>query len=78
MPLYRFHIFDEDHTIDGEGQDLANLDAARTNAIQGARGMMADELRTRGRIDLTHWIEIEDEEGEMTVMTFGDAIKITP
>jgi hypothetical protein len=76
LPRYRFHVFNDDHTIDGDGRVLPDLDAARAYAVEAARGIMAEELRTKGEIDLRHWIEIEDEKGDMTVVTFGDAVTI--
>ena len=78
VPRYRFHVFNNDHTIDDEGKTFPNLPAARVYAIDCARGIMADELRIKGAIDLSHWIEIEDEEGEMDVVPFGEAIQIKP
>ena len=76
LPWYRFHVFNDEHTIDCDGTELRDLDAARAFAIKGARGIMADELQTKGEINLSHWIEIEDENGDMTVVTFGEATKI--
>lgn len=76
MPCYLFHVFNHDRTVDAQGKVLADLDAARAVAVEGARSIMADELRTEGRIDLSDWIEIEDENGDMTVVKFGDAVKV--
>lgn len=76
MPRYRFHVFNDDHTIDGQGRDFPDLTAARIYAIDCARGIMADELQMKGEIDLSHWIEIEDEQGEMDVVPFGEAVTI--
>ena len=76
MPRYLFHIFNDNEAKDFEGKELLNLNAARDVAIEGARGIMADQLQTDGFIDLNHWIEIEDEAGEMTVVTFGDAVTV--
>ena len=78
MPHYRFHVFNDDHTIDADGSILADLGAAQKWAIAAARGIMADELKTKGKIDLNHWIEIEDENGDMTVVSFGDAVTVRP
>lgn len=77
MPVYRFHIFNDDHTLDGVGKDLPDLAAARAVAIMGARDIMATEIRTRGQIDLNHRIEIEDPEGVVTVVTFADAVRVS-
>lgn len=38
---------------------------------------MGHEVQTRGAIDLTDWIEIEDDEGDMTVVTFSEAVTVT-
>lgn len=78
MPRYLFHVFNDDQTTDVEGQVLPDLDTARTMAVQAARAIMADELQTRGKIDLRHWIEIEDEAGNMTVVAFYEAVTIRP
>lgn len=76
MPRFRFHVFNDDHTVDGVGKEFADLEAARAFAIDAARGIMADELRSKGQIDLRHWIEIEHENGDMTVVTFADAVMV--
>lgn len=76
MPHYRFHVFNDDHTIDRDGKMLQDLDAARGWAIKAARGIMADELKAKGHIDLNHWIEIEDENGDMTVVLFNEAVTV--
>ena len=73
---YRFHVFNDQQTIDREGKVLADLDTARAFAIELARRIMADEIKTSGQINLGHWIEIEDEHGEMDVVPFGEAIRI--
>ena len=77
MPLYKCHVFNDDHTVDRLGQQLADGDAARTIALSSARQIMAHELMTGRPINLCHWIEIEDEGGEMTVVSFREAIHIT-
>ena len=77
MPLYKFHVYNDDHTVDRLGQHLADDDAARTTALGSARQIMAHELMGGRTINLSHWIEIEDEDGEMTVVPFRDAIDIT-
>ena len=74
MPRYRFHVFNDDHTIDDQGREFLNLNQARSYAMNCIRGIMADELTSRGEINLKHWIEIEDELGDMHVVTFGEAV----
>ena len=77
MPQYRFHVFNDDHTIDDQGREFLNLDQARSYAINCIRGIMADELTTDGQIDLKHRIEIGDEQGHMHVVPFGEAVTIS-
>ena len=76
MPRFRFHVFNDDHTVDLEGKEFANLDVARAFAGVAARGIMADELKSKGHINLSHWIEIEEDNGDMTVVAFGDVVKV--
>lgn len=78
MPRYKFHVYDDDHTIDYEGQEYPDLDAARTHAVKAVRRIMAEELALKGEITLSHWIEIEDETGEMNVVSFGETVKVNP
>lgn len=76
MPRYKFHIFNSDQTIDPEGRECPDLGAAKAHATDGARSIMAEEIRVKGEITLHHWIEIEDEQGEMHVLPFADAVTI--
>jgi Domain of unknown function (DUF6894) len=73
---YRFHVFHDQQTIDRDGKMLQDLDEARAFAIELARQIMADEIKMSGEINLGHWIEIEDEHGEMDVVPFGEALRI--
>jgi hypothetical protein len=56
--------------LDEEAQDLEGRIFAG-DAGKCARSIMGSELTSRGEITLSHWIEIETEEGEMHVVTFG-------
>jgi hypothetical protein len=76
MPRFRFHIYDDFQTQDVEGRQFSSAQTAHADAIQGARGIMADELQTTGHINLSHRIEIEDEDGIRTVVMFGDAVTV--
>ena len=78
MPRYRFHLYNDEHTVDHEGRDFADFGAARIEALSNARELMASEIRTKGEIDLSHWIELEDDAGELVVVPFGDAVTVRP
>ncbi len=78
MPRFFFHVCNGNgFTEDEEGRDLPDLDSARSEAIKGARSIMADELQ-RGHLDLSSFIEIEDEAHNwLLTLTFHDAVRIT-
>jgi hypothetical protein len=76
MPRYRFHLYNDVHTVDHEGRDFADFGAARIEAISNARELMATDIRAKGIINLTHWIELEDDDGEVEVVSFGDAVTV--
>jgi hypothetical protein len=76
MPRYFFHIFNDETTMDEEGQELPNLKAARERAIKDARHLMTDSLRD-GRIELSHHIAVQDDKGRLLAdVKFGDAVAI--
>jgi hypothetical protein len=79
MPRYFFHLYNDIEARDEEGSILPDSEAARKKAIAEARNMMAVELQEKGAINLSHWIEVEDELGEtVAIVKFGDAVKINP
>jgi hypothetical protein len=78
LPLYRFHLYNDTETLDHEGRTFADLDAACADAVQSARSIMGSELASRGEITLSHWIEVETEEGDIHIVTFGDSVTINP
>lgn len=76
MSRYFFHLHDDLDTIDEEGAELADADAARAFAVQNARSAAAASVLS-GCLDLEHWIEVADEEGR-TVLTvpFAEAVQV--
>lgn len=78
MPRFRFHLYNTEETQDLEGRTFPDLDAAHADAIRCARSLMASDITSVGEITLSHWIELETEEGDMHVVTFGDAVTIHP
>jgi hypothetical protein len=76
MPRYRFHLYNDEETVDHEGREFADFPAARLEAISNARELMATDIRAKGIINLTHWIELEDDDGEVEVVSFGDAVTV--
>lgn len=77
MPRFRFHLYNDVETLDHEGREFADFAAARAEAIGNARDLMASEIRSRGEINLSHWIELEDDDGEVVIVCFRDAVTVT-
>jgi hypothetical protein len=64
MPKFFFHVRDSDGEIsrDDEGQELADLEAARAEAICANREMLGERLLHGGSLNHRQ-IEIADEHG---------------
>ncbi|MDB5691716.1 MAG: hypothetical protein JWO81_779 [Alphaproteobacteria bacterium] len=78
MPRFYFHLFNDVTTIDEEGQELSDNDAARIRAVKEARELMGETLR-QGRIDLSHHIAVRNDRDELVFdLKFGDAVQIRP
>ena len=76
MPRFFFNVYDERTTIDEVGQELPDLAAAREAAVEEARAILGDEARD-GRIDLSHRIEVEDEDRRpVLLLPFSAAVEI--
>jgi hypothetical protein len=60
VPRFYFHLFNDIEVPDEEGMELPNLDAARACAVEQARGMMGELVKSDARIVLDHRIDIED------------------
>jgi len=79
VPRYYFHLYDDIECKDDEGKDLPDLAAARDHAVSDARAIVAEEIQAKGEFSLSHWIEIEDESGEVVlIVKFADAVNIKP
>ena len=75
MPRYFFHVVEGTYILsDDEGSELPDLEAVRNDAVEGAREIMADDIRS-GRKPEDRTMLVRDENG-ITVLTlpFLDAI----
>lgn len=76
MPHYYFHLYNDIVSMDEEGVDLPDLEAARANGIREAREMMLETV-AEGRINFSHRIDIADESGAVVdTVTFAEAVKV--
>lgn len=77
MPRFYFHLHNDEVSHDEEGKELLNSSAARQQALSYARDMAAVTVR-EGHLNLSHSIEVTDQDGESVVtLPFRDAIRIT-
>jgi hypothetical protein len=77
MPHFFFDIHNGNGlTEDEEGRDLADDGAARAEALQGIRSILAEDVR-QGRLDLHGRIEVlDDARRPLFVISFGEALRI--
>ena len=76
MPLYFFNIYDDIVTVDDEGLELPNVEAARLHAVAGARDLIATQVR-HGYMIRSHWIDVADRQGQILFsVKFADAVDI--
>lgn len=77
MARYYLHINNGGgYSEDIEGQELADLDAARAAAIEGVRSLLSEEAR-QGQLDLSGKIEIADADGNiLLIVPFSEAVEL--
>ncbi len=77
MPRFYFHIRDGDTLIeDHDGSDLPDLEAARSEALAGARSILAEKVKA-GEVINGRRFEIVDENGELrAVLPIKAAIRL--
>jgi hypothetical protein len=78
MPLYYFNLFNDDVTMDDEGVELADVDAAQSHAVKEARAMAAETVR-HGHLTASHRIEFVDEHrNPVGSVRFDQAVDLRP
>jgi hypothetical protein len=79
MPHYRFNIHNGNGlTRDEEGRELPDSEAARAEALEGIRSILAEDV-LQGRLDLHGRIEVMGEREELLfVISYADALQIDP
>jgi hypothetical protein len=76
MPRYFFHLQNDIHVHDEEGQELPDDGAALDAAVKFARDMASHSVR-EGHLALSHFIRCAADDGrEVGVVRFADAICI--
>ena len=79
MPVFHLHIVTPSELIqDEEGFMFPDLEAARREAIRGARAPLSAEVLS-GEMDLRQQISIHDEAGRhLSTVRFEDVVRVTP
>ena len=77
MPHYFFSFRDGGELRDDMGMDLPDDEAARDEAVRGARSILADTVKD-GRLPLSATVGVEDEEGNRLFdVVFKETVEIS-
>lgn len=79
MPHYRFNIHNGNGlTEDREGRTLPDAEAARAEALQGIRSILAEDV-LQGHLDLHGRIDVLGEgDKALFAIPFAEAVRIDP
>lgn len=78
MPLYFFNVYNDVVTLDDEGAELADDQAARAHAVKAARSLAADTV-SQGHLAAHHYIEIVDKDRKpVATVRFDEAVDLRP
>ena len=76
VPHYFFDLHNDIEVIDDEGCDLPDLEAAKAHALAEARTMIEANVAESGKVDLRHYMEVRDGNGETVhTLRFEDAVQ---
>ena len=79
MPRFYFHLYNAVNVHDEDGRELPSLEAAKAEATQACRAIMADDVRNDGQITLSHRIDIHGDDGDtLLVLPFRACVEIHP
>jgi hypothetical protein len=77
MPRFYLHLWNDLDVPDNEGIELPDVEAARERAAADARFTLGQTVMDEGKINLTHRIEIEDEQGRvLDTVWFRDVVQV--
>lgn len=78
MPRYYFDVYNDAVTLDDEGAELADEQAARAHAVKEARALAAETVR-HGHLSRSDRIEVCDAEHKpIASVSFEQAVDIRP
>jgi hypothetical protein len=77
VPRYFFHLYNDEVTLDEEGEELPDVAAARDRARREVQVMAAEAIKTHSHLVLHHRIVVADAKGqEVASFLFGDVITV--
>lgn len=73
MPVYYFHLYNDERLLDPHGKTLPDDAAARQAAVEGISELIAENIVEGRPVELTDRIEVADEAGRIvTTVRFSD------
>ncbi|WP_375428921.1 DUF6894 family protein [uncultured Sphingomonas sp.] len=80
MAHYFLHLRDHtDELLDPDGLELANMGAVKKAVLEGARDVIASDIKEEGVMDLRYRIEAENDAGQVVhCLTFKSAVHVIP
>jgi hypothetical protein len=76
MPRYFMHVISDGFTRDEEGVELPDLAAVREHALEGARGLVCEQIHN-GYLNLDDRIEVVSDTGDAVfAISFREAFEI--
>jgi len=76
MPLYYLSVFNDDVTLDPEGIELADHQAAHDRAVIEARNLASQTVKL-GHLNLRHYVGITDcNRTNVGEVSFGEAVEM--
>jgi len=77
MPTFYFHLFNDAYVPDQEGHEFPDLESAHADALRQARALAGETAKDKGRIVLSHRIEVEEaDRGLLAKVYLRDAVAI--
>lgn len=77
MPHFHLNVFNSVDAPDAEGNDYDDLEAAKAEAIAGAREMIAFAVKDGRPVFRSHRIEVTDDAGAtLHIVRFGDMVDL--
>lgn len=77
MPHFHLNVFNDVAAYDEEGIERLNLEGAISDAIAGARDLVAEHIQAGRPVYSSHRVEITDDTGILLhTVRFGDVVDL--